>query len=194
MGVPSWSWASVKGPINFMAAMSATTADHRPSSRTTPWLRYSSDASISIAKGNGDGNLDLLIQAQVRNLEFWLESAEWNRFSPGWPVWIGGTVQGYVLQNPIGSISFDCQPKEVQQESKDRRRLGPLIEVIAVRLITFEQVVHQGREAIQPQAFGVLLLQPHNEDGKLFERVGVGLIVETRYFDSSTPIQTLKLR
>ncbi|OAL43532.1 HET-domain-containing protein [Pyrenochaeta sp. DS3sAY3a] len=192
--LPSWSWASIEGPVQFMRWCSPL-SEQRQSQ-----LAYIADflsavevceidASVISVNELGERNMnELVIKAQVKRLVLKPGQRPKERFPSRWRMWTQGSPAGINLDAyPSGMVWYDSYPKETRfrdQQAGDNRT--SVIEVLCARICSF-----RGSEC----AYGVVLLQGGDCPTSFgyLRRVGVGLITD-KYWFAAAGMQTIRIR
>lgn len=178
--VPSWSWASMEGSVQFMRSQPIGLISHLQS------MSFQVNASIKYAQTSRPDRKDqVVISTQVTALDVSCPKNT-QRHSHYWHnIWDQGNPKGYPLHLPHDATCFFDHPPDNIRAGKTnaKNNYRNEFELYFAKIATFEPLWHDG-DTIAP-GYGVLLLQRRRPGSSIFRRVGVGFIVGSSTFGPS---------
>ena len=164
--IPSWSWASMEGSVQFMRSQS---------------MFFQVNASIKYAQTSRPDRKDqVVISTQVTALDVSCPQNTKRDSHPWHNIWDQGNPKGHLLHLPYDTICFFDHPPDIiaAGKTKAENNYENKFELYFAKIATFNPMWHDG-DTIAP-GYGVLLLQPIHLGSSIFRRVGVGFIVDNR--------------
>lgn len=181
--LPSWAWASIGGPVQFMRCRPVN-----PKYRILMGSIFDTLSTVEICKIDvsevltSESNMnELVIKAQLQWLELPPGQHPKGRFASWWRMWPRGSPAGIILPSDLGMVWYDSYPQETKVRDLKTLERCSAVRVLCARICSFQHTTDDEDEGAA-RAYGVILLQSGGFGSLSYRRVGVGLITRRSWF------------